>query len=161
MQKNRCNLVRKECCMGTYIANTFNFNSGKVFRSKKTLKTKYEDIKKSIKKKLTHNRMEQFKIGGGKSEIRSLISVEESILPILPLSIEGLYWIVINQVLIHHFIRVMWDIYITLFKTALKFFFSIEIYKENAIITNTEMHSMETNNNMHVDNIDLQTIHIL
>ncbi|XP_070160053.1 myb/SANT-like DNA-binding domain-containing protein 3 [Polyergus mexicanus] len=72
------------------VAKAFNSNSSEVFRSKKTLKAKYEDIKKSIKKKLAHNRMEQFKSGGGKPELRPLTGIEESILSMLPSSIEGL-----------------------------------------------------------------------
>lgn len=36
------------------IATAFNSNSGEVFRSKKTLKAKYEDIKKNLKK-FVHN----------------------------------------------------------------------------------------------------------
>lgn len=72
------------------VAKAFNSSSGEVFRSKKTLKAKYEDIKKNIKKKLAHNKMEQFKTGGGKPDIRSLTGIEETILSILPSSIEGL-----------------------------------------------------------------------
>ncbi|KYM97815.1 UPF0439 protein C9orf30 like protein [Cyphomyrmex costatus] len=46
------------------VAKAFNSSSGEVFRSKKALKAKYEDIKKNIKKKLAHNRLETFKTGG-------------------------------------------------------------------------------------------------
>lgn len=72
------------------VAKAFNSISGEAFRSKKTLKAKYEDIKKNIKKKLAHNRMEQFKTGGGEPEIRPLTGIEENILLMLPSSIEGL-----------------------------------------------------------------------
>ncbi|XP_025267833.1 myb/SANT-like DNA-binding domain-containing protein 4 [Camponotus floridanus] len=72
------------------VAAEFNSNSGEIFRTKKTLKAKYEDLKKSIKKKLAHNRMEKFKTGGGKPEIRPLTGIEENILSMLPSSVEGL-----------------------------------------------------------------------
>ncbi|XP_029672382.1 myb/SANT-like DNA-binding domain-containing protein 3 isoform X1 [Formica exsecta] len=113
------------------VAKAFNSSSGEVFRSKKTLKAKYEDIKKSIKKKLAHNRMEQFKTGGGKPEIRPLTGIEESILSMLPSSIEGLPSI--------------WDSDQ-----------SLETCKENATIADIEMNSTGTNNNIHVDNIHLE-----
>lgn len=72
------------------VAKAWNSSSGEVFRSKKTLKAKYEDMKKNVKKKLAHNRVEQFKTGGGEPKIWSLTGIEENILLMLPSSIEGL-----------------------------------------------------------------------
>ncbi|KAM0734553.1 hypothetical protein ACS0PU_011372 [Formica fusca] len=75
--------------------------------------------------------MEQFKTGGGKPEIRPLTGIEESILSMLPSSIEGLPSI--------------WDSDQ-----------SLETCKENATIADIEMNSTGTNNNIHVDNIHLE-----
>ncbi|XP_018303522.1 myb/SANT-like DNA-binding domain-containing protein 4 [Mycetomoellerius zeteki] len=72
------------------VAKAFNSSSGEVFRLKKALKAKYEDIKKNVKKKLAHNRLETFKTGGGEPQIRSLTGIEENIISMLPSSIEGL-----------------------------------------------------------------------
>lgn len=90
------------------VAKAFNSSSGEVFRLKKALKAKYEDIKKNVKKKLAHNRLETFKTGGGEPQIRSLTGIEENIISMLPSSIEGLpsVWDS-DQLGIYHFIRVI------------------------------------------------------
>ena len=70
------------------IADIFN-SITESFRSKKTLRSKYDDLKKSVRKKVSHNKMEQFKTGGGKADIHTLTSVEERIISMLPTSIDG------------------------------------------------------------------------
>lgn len=72
------------------ITEILNSSSGEVFRPKKSLKAKYEDMKKNIRKKLAHNRSEQFKTGGGEPEMQFLTNAEDNILSILPSSLEGL-----------------------------------------------------------------------
>ncbi|KAL0110764.1 hypothetical protein PUN28_014017 [Cardiocondyla obscurior] len=60
------------------------------FRQKKSVKPKYEDMKKNLKKKLSKNKAETFKTGGGTSKIQKLTSAEEILLSFLPSSIQKL-----------------------------------------------------------------------
>jgi len=68
----------------------FNSKCGEIFRSKKSIKHKYDDMKKNLRKKLGRNKAEQFKTGGGPQKIESLTHNEEMLLSCLPASIEGL-----------------------------------------------------------------------
>lgn len=54
------------------------------------MKTKYEDMKKNLKKKLSRNKAETFKTGGGAPKIQQLTSAEEMLLSFLPSTIQGL-----------------------------------------------------------------------
>lgn len=72
------------------ITTQFNSSSGKCLRNKKSLRAKYEDLKKAVKKKLANNRMELFKTGGGQAQTKNLTNVEEQMLSMLPSMIHGL-----------------------------------------------------------------------
>lgn len=63
------------------IASTFNAaTSGPTERTPKTLKLKYEGLKKSTKKKMTLHRHELYRTGGGPSAAPAFDDVEEKVL---------------------------------------------------------------------------------
>lgn len=72
------------------IIDELNSRCVETFRKKKSVKTKYEDMKKNLKKKLSKNKAETFKTGGGTLTIQELSSVEEMLLSFLPSTIQGL-----------------------------------------------------------------------
>lgn len=74
----------------TKITDELNSRCGETYRKKKSVKTKYEDLKKNLKKKLSKNKIETFKTGGGTANIQPLTSVEEILLSFLPSTIQGL-----------------------------------------------------------------------
>lgn len=59
-------------------------------RSAAVLKTKYEAIKHGIKRKLTNNKLQIFKTGGGSAEIDKLKDYEEKLSGYICLNTEGL-----------------------------------------------------------------------
>lgn len=64
--------------------------TGGIYRSAKVLRLKYDVLKRDLKKKINYNKVQQFKTGGGKPDIKPLTSYEEELFKILSLSIEGL-----------------------------------------------------------------------
>ncbi|XP_067208394.1 myb/SANT-like DNA-binding domain-containing protein 3 isoform X2 [Linepithema humile] len=72
------------------ITDELNSCCGETYRKKKSVKTKYEDMKKNLKKKLSRNKMETFKTGGGPANIQPLTFAEEILLSFLPSTIQGL-----------------------------------------------------------------------
>ncbi|KYM96690.1 UPF0439 protein C9orf30 like protein [Cyphomyrmex costatus] len=72
------------------ITDELNSRCAETYRKKKSVKTKYEDIKKNLKKKLSKNKAAMFKTGGGTPKIQDLTSAEEMLLSILPSTIQGL-----------------------------------------------------------------------
>ncbi|XP_066581996.1 myb/SANT-like DNA-binding domain-containing protein 4 [Prorops nasuta] len=71
------------------ITELLNAN-GETERSKKSVLSKYNDMKKNLKKKLAANKAETFKTDGGIPIILPLTLPEEILYSILPMSIEGL-----------------------------------------------------------------------
>ncbi|XP_021190328.2 uncharacterized protein LOC110376243 isoform X2 [Helicoverpa armigera] len=72
----------KEAAWGR-IASSFNATtSGTTTRSSKTLKLKYEGIKKATKKKMSCRRQELYRTGGGPSNAPDFDDVEEKVLAI-------------------------------------------------------------------------------
>ncbi|CAH1106853.1 unnamed protein product [Psylliodes chrysocephalus] len=55
-----------------------------------TLKSKYEQIKKDVRKKVAGNKQQLFKTGGGTPQISPLTTVEETIYNLILVSVEGL-----------------------------------------------------------------------
>lgn len=64
------------------IARMFNASSGLASRNAKTLKLKYESLKKEAKKKMAKHRQDLYKTGGGPSTVPDLDDVEENIVDI-------------------------------------------------------------------------------
>lgn len=64
----------------TKVADLFNAASGVAIRSSKTLRLKYESIKKNTKKKAAHNRQELYKTGGGEATQAAFSVAEEKVL---------------------------------------------------------------------------------
>lgn len=72
----------KEAVWST-IAATFNAaSSGSTVRTSKTLKLKYESLKKCAKKKMTLHRQELYRTGGGPSAAPALDDAEEKVMAI-------------------------------------------------------------------------------
>lgn len=55
-----------------------------------TLKSKYEQMKKDVRKKVAGNKQQLFKTGGGTPQISPLTTVEETIYNLILVSVEGL-----------------------------------------------------------------------
>ncbi|KAF9410086.1 hypothetical protein HW555_010748 [Spodoptera exigua] len=72
------------------IQNEFNARSGGIFRSTKTLKVKYEGLKRTVRKKSAACRSELYRTGGGKNTAPPLDNVEEQIKAMITLSADGL-----------------------------------------------------------------------
>ncbi|KAK4885597.1 hypothetical protein RN001_001868 [Aquatica leii] len=68
----------------------FNSASGHLPRTTKSLKIKYDSIKKDLRKKKAANRQQIFITGGGTSDLTPLTTWEEKLLEIILLSCEGL-----------------------------------------------------------------------
>lgn len=70
---------------------TEEFNSRNLTeRSVKTLKMKYDGLKKALKKKKAHNTDKQYKTGGGTQQISNFTEYEKRLLPLIFLSAENL-----------------------------------------------------------------------
>ncbi|XP_072945312.1 uncharacterized protein [Epargyreus clarus] len=72
------------------IQNEFNARSGGTFRSTKTLKVKYEGLKRTVRKKSAAIRLELYRTGGGSNKAPSLDNVEEQIKSMITLSTDGM-----------------------------------------------------------------------
>ncbi|XP_072945309.1 uncharacterized protein [Epargyreus clarus] len=72
------------------IQNEFNARSGGTFRSTKTLKVKYEGLKRTVRKKSAAIRSELYRTGGGSNKAPSLDNVEEQIKSMITLSTDGM-----------------------------------------------------------------------
>lgn len=72
------------------IENDFNARSGGIFRSLKTLKVKYEGLKRTVRKKAAAIRSELYRTGGGKNTAPLLDNVEEQIKTMITLSTDGM-----------------------------------------------------------------------
>ncbi len=74
------------------LAAEFNIKNTKsgVIRTMHNLKTKYEGVKKDLRKKVAKNKQEIFKTGGGAPNITPLTPYEELIFNLITLSVEGL-----------------------------------------------------------------------
>lgn len=59
-------------------------------RSATVLRNKYDAIKQSLKSKLSQNKVEVFKTGGGAADIQELTDFEEKLMGYLELNINGL-----------------------------------------------------------------------
>ncbi|CAD0245923.1 unnamed protein product [Spodoptera exigua] len=81
------------------IQNEFNARSGGIFRSTKTLKVKYEGLKRTVRKKSAACRSELYRTGGGKNTAPPLDNVEEQIKAMITLSADGLESIFDSDVL--------------------------------------------------------------
>ncbi|KAK4877005.1 hypothetical protein RN001_009511 [Aquatica leii] len=68
----------------------FNSASGHLPKTTKSLKIKYDGIKKDLRKKKAANRQQIFITGGGTSDLTPLTTWEEKLLEIILLSCEGL-----------------------------------------------------------------------
>lgn len=68
----------------------FNSQAGEIPRNVKNLKTKYDGLKKALKKKKAANQSEVYKTGGGARIITPYTDYEEKLLSILGLQICGL-----------------------------------------------------------------------
>ncbi|XP_047018958.1 uncharacterized protein LOC124644830 isoform X1 [Helicoverpa zea] len=79
----------KEQCWKTLEA-LFNSKSGTNYRSAKTLKAKYEGIKRNTRKKSALIRAETYRTGGGPSAAPPLTPVEEKVKDMILLSVDGI-----------------------------------------------------------------------
>lgn len=64
--------------------------SGKIHRSWENLRSKYDSLKKEVKKKVNKNKAENLKTGGGVPDYIIFDDMETKLLEILSLSISGL-----------------------------------------------------------------------
>ncbi|XP_073961937.1 uncharacterized protein [Choristoneura fumiferana] len=71
------------------IESAFNSSGIGVFRSAKHLRTKYEALKRSTRKKASSIRAELYKTGGGVNEAPPLTAVEQKLKQMIILSVEG------------------------------------------------------------------------
>uniref|UniRef100_A0A2A4JYT3 Regulatory protein zeste n=1 Tax=Heliothis virescens TaxID=7102 RepID=A0A2A4JYT3_HELVI len=81
------------------IENEFNARSGGTFRSTKTLKVKYEGLKRTVRKKSAAIRSELYRTGGGQNKAPILDNVEEQIKAMISLSTDGLQSIYDSDIL--------------------------------------------------------------
>lgn len=72
------------------IEERFNARSGGILRSAKTLKIKYDGLKRQTRKKSSAIRGELYKTGGGTGNAPPLDRVEEKIKDMIFLSVEGM-----------------------------------------------------------------------
>lgn len=72
------------------LCEEFNSQAGEIPRNVKNLKTKYDGLKKALKKKKAANQSEVYKTGGGARIITPYTDYEEKLLSILGLQICGL-----------------------------------------------------------------------
>lgn len=79
----------KELCWKA-IEASFNSTSGVAFRSAKTLKLKYEGIKRTTRKKSAVIRAETYRTGGGPSTAPDLTDTEQKIKDMILLSVDGM-----------------------------------------------------------------------
>ncbi|XP_047523599.1 uncharacterized protein LOC125062026 isoform X2 [Pieris napi] len=79
----------KEQCWKTLEA-LFNSTSGVNFRSAKTLKGKYEGLKRATRKKSALIHAETYRTGGGPSAATPLTPIEEKVKDMILLSVEGI-----------------------------------------------------------------------
>ncbi|XP_050517560.1 uncharacterized protein LOC126892141 isoform X1 [Diabrotica virgifera virgifera] len=75
----------KMICLITY------YFLGTSFRPADTLRAKYEMVKKNIKKKVSHNKRELFKTGGGTPDYHPIEGHEVKLLETIEISAEGLH----------------------------------------------------------------------
>lgn len=71
------------------VTNTFNAVNANN-RTIKCLKTKYDGIKKNLRKKMAEERRQLYATGGGPQKIITFEDFEEKLMPILRVNIEGL-----------------------------------------------------------------------
>ncbi|XP_023311269.1 uncharacterized protein LOC111691949 [Anoplophora glabripennis] len=72
------------------ITKQFNAESGTIPRTDKMLKTKYEGLKRLVRKKHAKNKYEQYWTGGGTFTFIPYTDYEEKLLGIIAISVEGL-----------------------------------------------------------------------
>ncbi|XP_022818412.1 uncharacterized protein LOC111350919 [Spodoptera litura] len=81
------------------IQNDFNARSGGTFRTTKTLKVKYEGLKRTVRKKSAAIRSELYRTGGGRNTAPPLDNVEEQVKSMISLSTDGLHSIYDSDVI--------------------------------------------------------------
>lgn len=74
----------------TVLETLFNSKSGTNYRSAKTLKAKYEGIKRNTRKKSALIRAETYRTGGGPSAAPPLTPLEEKVKDMILLSVDGI-----------------------------------------------------------------------
>lgn len=79
----------KEQCWKTLEA-LFNSTSGLNFRSARTLKAKYEGLKRATRKKSALIHAETYRTGGGPSAVPPLNPIEEKVKNMILLSVKGI-----------------------------------------------------------------------
>lgn len=81
---------QKKSEMWAKLAESFNATSGRSPRDASSLRSKYDDLKKSLRKKLGNNRREVYQTGGGSASVCNLSSDEELLMSIIGPSTCGL-----------------------------------------------------------------------
>ncbi|CAH1642073.1 unnamed protein product [Spodoptera littoralis] len=98
IQKHKSTLENKQSDASTWkqkeaaweaIQNEFNARSGGTFRTTKTLKVKYEGLKRIVRKKSAAIRSELYRTGGGRNTAPPLDNVEEQVKAMITLSTDG------------------------------------------------------------------------
>ncbi|KAF9808189.1 hypothetical protein SFRURICE_017341 [Spodoptera frugiperda] len=109
IQKHKSVLENKQSDASTWkmkeaawedIQKEFNALSGGTFRTTKTLKVKYEGLKRLVRKKSAAIRSELYRTGGGRNTAPPLDNVEEQIKSLISLSTDGMQSIYDSDVII-------------------------------------------------------------
>lgn len=83
-------LWQKKLKIWDTVAEEFNSNSGKTYREAVVLKKKYDNLKKTTKKKFANEKCKLLGTGGGPGEPTDITPLDVTIKEVITLQVEGL-----------------------------------------------------------------------
>lgn len=81
---------QKKCDVWSKLAEKFNASSGSSFRNASNLRSKYDDLKKNLRKKIGNHKRQLYQTGGGPQPSMNLSPDEELLLSMIGPSTCGL-----------------------------------------------------------------------